>query len=137
MTVASPFESFISRPALWPISSQNQLAKGSKGSPCPFGISVFELKNSSHARSARTDRSVTWSSSTIFIFINTSSQEVFKTAWKQPRSPLGEGIQRHSWRYGLYFSCIISSISTKYVQRARRMFEHDAMKQLKIEVEKW
>src|SRR2546430_13964292 len=72
VTVASPFEYFISRPALWPISSQNQLAKGSKGSPCPFGNSVFDLKNNSHAMSARTDRSVTWWSSTIFIFINNS-----------------------------------------------------------------
>src|SRR5438876_1543576 len=83
VTVASPFESFINRPALWPISSQNQLAKGSRGSPCPFGISAFDLKNNSHARSARTDRSLTWSSSTIFMFINTSSQEVFKITWDQ------------------------------------------------------
>src|SRR6266516_1978783 len=91
-----PFESFINRPALWPISSQNQFAKGSRGSPCPFGISVFDLKNNSHARSARTDRSVTWSSRTIFILVNTSSKEVFKIAWEQPRSLLGEGFQSHS-----------------------------------------
>ena len=96
MTVASPFENFINRPALWPISSQNQLAKGSKGSPCPFGISVFDLKNSSHARSARTERSVIWSSSTIFIFINISSKEVFKTALGKPRPPLAEGFRNNS-----------------------------------------
>src|SRR5438309_3542218 len=34
------------------------------------------------------------------MFINNSSQELFKITWKQPRSPLLKGFQGHSWRYG-------------------------------------
>jgi hypothetical protein len=62
----SPVEYLLRRPTLFPSSSQSQLANGSNGSPCPFGIAVFDLKNSSHAKSARTAFSVTWSSRIIF-----------------------------------------------------------------------
>lgn len=77
MIFTSPFEALLRRPALFPSSSQNQLAKESNGSPCPFGIAVFDLKNSSHAKSARTAFSVTWSSSMIFKLSNTRGQLVY------------------------------------------------------------